>query len=35
MGMIQEFESPEKLLTRMREEYKIVEEIAKNSGMIK
>jgi tripartite-type tricarboxylate transporter receptor subunit TctC len=35
MGMIQEFESPEKLLARMHEEYKIVEEIAKKSGMIK
>ena len=35
MGMIQEFESPEKLLTRMHEEYKIVEEIARKSGMIK
>ena len=35
MGMIQEFESQEKLLARMQEEYKIVEEIAKNSGMIK
>ena len=35
MGMIQEFESQEKLLARMREEYKIVEGIAKNSGMMK
>ncbi|HUL31760.1 MAG TPA: tripartite tricarboxylate transporter substrate binding protein [Thermodesulfobacteriota bacterium] len=33
MGMIQEFETQEKLLTRMQEEYKIVEEIAKKSGM--
>lgn len=35
MGMIQEFEPQEKLLARMHEEYKIVEGIAKNSGMIK
>lgn len=35
LGMVQEFEPPEKLLTRMREEYKMVEEIAKKSGMVK
>jgi tripartite-type tricarboxylate transporter receptor subunit TctC len=35
MAMIQEFELPEKLLTRMQEEYKMVEEIAKKSGMVK
>jgi tripartite-type tricarboxylate transporter receptor subunit TctC len=35
LGMIQEFEPPEKLLTRMREEYKMVEEIAKRTGMVK
>ena len=35
LGMIQEFEPPEKLLTRMQEEYKMVEEIAKKSGMVK
>lgn len=35
MGMIQEFESPEILLKRMHEEYKMVEEIAKKSGMIR
>jgi tripartite-type tricarboxylate transporter receptor subunit TctC len=35
LGMIQEFEPPEKLLTRMREEYKMVEEIAKRAGMVK
>ncbi len=35
MAMIQEFESPEKLLTRMQEEYKMVEEIAKKSRMVK
>ena len=35
LGMIQEFEPPEKLLTRMHEEYKMVEEIAKKTGMVK
>jgi tripartite-type tricarboxylate transporter receptor subunit TctC len=35
MGMIQEFESPEMLLARMNEEYKVVEAIAKKAGMIK
>jgi tripartite-type tricarboxylate transporter receptor subunit TctC len=35
MGMIQEFEPPEKLLARMHEEYKVVEEIAKRTGMVK
>lgn len=35
MGMVQEFEPPEKLLTRMREEYRMLEEIAKKSGMVK
>lgn len=35
LGMIQEFEPPEKLLTRMREEYKMVEAIAKRAGMVK
>ena len=35
MAMIQEFEAPEKLLTRMQEEYKMVEEIAKKSRMVK
>jgi tripartite-type tricarboxylate transporter receptor subunit TctC len=34
-GMIQEFEPPEKLLMRMQEEYKMVEEIAKKSGMVR
>ena len=34
LGMIQEFEPQEKLLARMQEEYKIVEEIARKSGMI-
>jgi len=35
MAMIQEFEPPEKLLARMQEECKMVEEIAKKSGMVK
>jgi tripartite-type tricarboxylate transporter receptor subunit TctC len=34
-GMIQEFEPPEKLFMRMQEEYKMVEEIAKKSGLRK
>jgi hypothetical protein len=33
--MVQEFEPPEKLLTRMHEEYKMVETIAKRAGMVK
>lgn len=35
MGMILEFEPPEKLFTRMQEEYKMVEETAKRSGLKK
>jgi tripartite-type tricarboxylate transporter receptor subunit TctC len=35
LGMIQEFQLPEKLLARMQEEYKMVEEIAKRTGMVK
>jgi len=35
LGMVQTFEPPDQLLERMRAEYKIVEEIAKKSGMIK
>jgi tripartite-type tricarboxylate transporter receptor subunit TctC len=35
MGMIQGFEPPEKLVARMREEYKTIEEIAKRTGMAK
>jgi tripartite-type tricarboxylate transporter receptor subunit TctC len=35
MGMIQEFELPEKLFARMQEEYRTVEEIAKKSGLRK
>jgi tripartite-type tricarboxylate transporter receptor subunit TctC len=35
LGMVQEFEPPEKLLRRMHEEYKMVEEIAKRAGMVK
>jgi tripartite-type tricarboxylate transporter receptor subunit TctC len=35
LGMIQEFEPPQKLSMRMQEEYKMVEEIAKRAGMTK
>jgi tripartite-type tricarboxylate transporter receptor subunit TctC len=35
MGMIQEFEPPQKMLTRMQEEYRMVEEIARRTGMVK
>jgi tripartite-type tricarboxylate transporter receptor subunit TctC len=35
LGMIQEFEPPQRLFARMQEEYKMVEEIAKKTGMAK
>jgi tripartite-type tricarboxylate transporter receptor subunit TctC len=35
LGMVQVFESPDKLTERMKAEYKLVEEIAKKTGMIK
>lgn len=35
MGLVQEFEPGEKLLVRMKEEYRTVEEIAKKSGLKK
>jgi tripartite-type tricarboxylate transporter receptor subunit TctC len=35
MGLIQEFEPPEKLFKDMTEEYKICEEIAKKTGLVK
>jgi tripartite-type tricarboxylate transporter receptor subunit TctC len=35
LGMVQSYETPEKLLAEMREEYKVVEEIAKKSGLVK
>lgn len=35
LGMVQVFEPPDQLVERMRAEYKLVEEIAKKSGMIK
>ncbi len=35
LGMVMDFEPPEKLTDRMRAEYKLVEEIAKKAGMIK
>lgn len=34
-GMVQEYESPNKLFMRMVEEYKMIEEIAKKFGMMK
>ena len=34
-GLIQQFEPPEKLLARMREESRMIEEMAKKSGLIK
>jgi len=35
LGMVQVFEPPDKLTGRMKAEYKLVEEIAKKTGMIK
>ena len=35
LGMVEEFEPPDKLLARMQEEYKTVEDIAKRTGMAK
>jgi tripartite-type tricarboxylate transporter receptor subunit TctC len=35
LGMVQEYASPEKLVTEMREEYQSVEEIAKKAGLVK
>jgi len=35
LGMFTEYLSPEKLLDRMREEYKMIEDIAKKFGMLK
>jgi len=35
VGMLQEFEPPEKLSARIREEYRLIEESAKKFGMIK
>jgi tripartite-type tricarboxylate transporter receptor subunit TctC len=34
-GLVQEYASPEALLTEMREEYRTIEDIAKKTGMIK
>lgn len=34
-GLVQEYASPEQLLNEMREEYKVIEEIAKKAGMVK
>ncbi len=35
LGMVQDFELPDKLLERMKAEYSLIEEIAKKTGMIK
>jgi len=35
LGMVQDYESPDKLTERMKTEYKLVEDIAKKTGMIK
>jgi tripartite-type tricarboxylate transporter receptor subunit TctC len=35
LGMVQDYESPDKLTERMKAEYKLVEDIAKKTGMIK
>ena len=35
LGMVQDYASPDKLVTEMREEYQAVEEIAKKAGLVK
>jgi len=35
IGIYPEYLPPDKLLTKMREEYKLIEEVAKRYGMIK
>jgi tripartite-type tricarboxylate transporter receptor subunit TctC len=35
LGIVQEYQPPEKLVTEIREEHRIVEEIAKKAGLIK
>jgi tripartite-type tricarboxylate transporter receptor subunit TctC len=35
LGIVQEYQPPEKLVTEIREEHKIVEEIAKKAGLVK
>jgi tripartite-type tricarboxylate transporter receptor subunit TctC len=35
LGMVQDYGSPEKLITEMREEYRVLEEIAKKAGIAK
>ena len=35
LGMVQDFEPPDKLTERMRAEYRLVEEIAKKTGLVK
>jgi tripartite-type tricarboxylate transporter receptor subunit TctC len=35
LGIVQDYQSPEKLVAEIREEHKIVEEIAKKAGLVK
>jgi tripartite-type tricarboxylate transporter receptor subunit TctC len=35
LGIVQEYQPPEKLFTEIREEHKTVEEIAKKAGLVK
>jgi tripartite-type tricarboxylate transporter receptor subunit TctC len=35
LGMVQDYVPPEKLFTEVREEHRIVEEIAKKAGLVK
>jgi tripartite-type tricarboxylate transporter receptor subunit TctC len=35
LGIVQEYQPPEKLVTEIREEHRIVEEIAKKAGLVK
>ncbi len=35
LGMVQDYETPEKLVERMKTEYQVIEQIAKKAGMVK
>jgi tripartite-type tricarboxylate transporter receptor subunit TctC len=35
LGMVQDYEAPDRLVSEMREEHRAVEEIAKKAGLIK
>jgi tripartite-type tricarboxylate transporter receptor subunit TctC len=35
LGMVADYEPPEKLIAEIREEHRIVEQIAKKAGLIK